>query len=79
MAVPQPFDGKLRWLKVQSTDQHGRFTFQGLRPGEYRVYAWDVYRGGGHYNLKDFGLSSVSVNLKEDAREQVELKLVTKD
>ena len=32
--------------KVTGTDNQGRFQLQGLRPGDYRVFAWENIENG---------------------------------
>jgi hypothetical protein len=80
MLLPQPFVAErvpmLR--RSTSTDQNGRFTLSGVAPGEYRVYAWDTYPSINEMDaeqLKSFEKFAATVKLKEESREQVELKL----
>lgn len=79
-ALIQPFNPERRsaMQKTATTDQNGRFTLQGLAPGEYRIYAWDSYLPLNDLDaeqLKPFEKLSTVVKLKEEGREQVELKL----
>jgi hypothetical protein len=81
-ALIQPFNPERRsaMQKTATTDQNGRFTLQGLAPGEYRIYAWDSYMPLNDLDaeqLKPFEKLSTVVKLKEEAREQVELKLAS--
>ena len=82
VALMQPFnpDRRSAMQKTVTTDQNGRFTLQGLAPGEYRIYAWDSYLNLNDLDaeqLKPFEKLSAAVRLKEEAREQVELKLAS--
>jgi hypothetical protein len=82
VALAQPFDPNRRsaMQKTATTDQNGRFTLQGLAPGEYRVYAWDSYlllNDLDTEQLKPFDKFAAAVKLKEEAREQLELKLAS--
>jgi hypothetical protein len=82
VALMQPFNADRRsaMQKMATTDQNGRFTLQGLAPGEYRIYAWDSYLPMSELDaeqLKPFEKLSAAVELKEEAREQVELKLAS--
>lgn len=82
IAVPQPFNPERRTAmqKTSTTDQNGRFTLQGLAPGEYRIYAWDSFLPLGDLDpeqLKAFDKLAATVKLSEAAREQVELKLAS--
>ncbi len=63
--------------KTASTDQNGRFSIQGIAPGEYRVYAWDSFLPWNQVDaeqLRAFEKFSATVKLKEEAREHVDLK-----
>jgi hypothetical protein len=78
LAQPYHFDRRSGMQKTTSTDQSGQFTLQGLAPGEYRIYAWDSYLPWNDLDpeqLKPFEQLAAAVKLKEESREQVELKL----
>ena len=34
------------WFKSGTTDQYGRFTLSGIRPGDYRLFAWERIEQG---------------------------------
>lgn len=80
--LPHPFTPAqpMTARRTASTDQNGRFSLEGVRPGEYRVYAWDSYIPMNDLDaeqLKPFEKFAATVKLKEEAREQLELKLAT--
>ena len=82
LLVPQPFvpDQPMMTRKTASTDQNGRFSIKAVKPGEYKVYAFDSYMPMNDIDpdqLKPFEKFATTVKLKEEAREQVELKLAT--
>lgn len=57
--------------KTATTDQNGRFTLEGLTPGEHRIYAWDSYLPLNDLDpeqLKPFEQFAATVKLKEEAR-----------
>lgn len=60
---------KIRFDYVARTDDRGRFNFQGLRPGNYRVYAIDDADGDMKYSSPEelfaFSDFTVSPSLKE--------------
>ena len=78
--LPQPFqpDRPPARRKTTTTDQNGRFSIQGVAPGEYRVYACDTYVPWNDVDpeqLKPLDKLAVTVKLKEEAREEVTLKI----
>jgi hypothetical protein len=82
MVLPHPFDPAqpLMMRKTATTDQNGRFSVNGVAPGEYRVYAWNSFLPLNSLDaeqLKQFDKFAVAVTLKEQSREQVSLKLAT--
>jgi len=44
--------GQISFSKLQPTDQKGEFSFSGLPPGEYRVFAWENVEPGAYENLQ---------------------------
>jgi protocatechuate 3,4-dioxygenase beta subunit len=43
-----PRQNRLDLYKTAATDQFGRFTFAGIAPGDYKVYAWEDIPRGAH-------------------------------
>jgi hypothetical protein len=80
-ALPQPFNPDRRIaMKSATTDQNGRFTIQGLAPGEYRIYAVDTYVPFHDFDaeqMKPFDKLATAVKVREAGSEQIEVKLVT--
>ena len=69
-------------LRSVGTDQDGKFSFKGPRPGKYRLFAIQ----GVHRNdlenpdlLKEFTSRGVEVELAEHDRKQIELPLIAPD
>jgi protocatechuate 3,4-dioxygenase beta subunit len=63
---------------IGATDQNGRFTIQGLAPGNYLLYAWQnvdesVYRDPDF--LKSQEANGFAVKVEENSHQQVELKV----
>lgn len=63
----------------QSSDQDGRFSFRGVPPGDYKLFAWDkidygVYRDPAF--LERYEDEGAKVSVKERSQEVAELKLL---
>jgi hypothetical protein len=78
--IPDAAHRSLSWMhKTANTDQNGRFVIQGVRPGEYKIYAWeeveqDAYQDPDFMKLHESAGETVSV--KEGAHETVQLKVI---
>jgi protocatechuate 3,4-dioxygenase beta subunit len=75
-----PQDGGL--TVVQTADENGMLSFKGLKPGDYRLLAWDDVEAGAPYDpdfLKPFEALSKSVKLEAAGHEAVSLKAITAD
>jgi len=67
------------YYRTVSTDASGGFTFKGLTPGEYRVYAWEETEYGAWMDpdfLKPQESRGEAVSIAEGARESVQVKLI---
>ena len=56
------------------TDENGRFQLQGIRPGKYRLYAWEEFENGAQFNpdvTGPFEARSVAIEVAEGARKEV--------
>jgi protocatechuate 3,4-dioxygenase beta subunit len=62
------------------SDQYGGFSFRGIAPGDYRVYAWEAIDGGAYLDpdfLKTYESFSTVVTVEEKSRENnLQLKLI---
>jgi len=66
-------------FRTGTTDQNGRYQLQGLRPGSYRVYAFEHLEPGAYEDeewLKGFADQAHSVRLSESAQETLDLKSI---
>ena len=55
------------------------FTIHGVRPGEYKIYAWEIVEPGAYQDpdfIKPYESAGEAVSIKESARETVQLKLI---
>lgn len=67
-----------RYRKTQS-DQNGRFQLQGLRPGDYTVFAWESVDGEEYYNpefLKAYAGQGSALRLGEGERKTLSLEAI---
>jgi protocatechuate 3,4-dioxygenase beta subunit len=65
--------------QVTTTDQYGGFSFKGVAPGSYRVYAWEVIDEGAYFDpdfLKAYESFSTAVTAEEKSRENLQLTLI---
>jgi hypothetical protein len=65
--------------KTAYSDQNGHFTIRGVRPGEYKIYAWEDIEDGAYQDpdfVKPHESAGESLSIKEGAHETVQLKLI---
>ena len=61
-------------FKSTTTDQAGAFSFRGLTPGKYKVYAWEEIENGAHQDpdfLRRWGGKAADVEVKESSANTV--------
>lgn len=79
--VPEGFAqrGRAELYKTGVTDQFGKFTLRGVRPGEYKLFAWeDVEPGSWHDRdfLRPYEPKGVKVKVSEGGVEIKELRVL---
>lgn len=78
--IPDASHPSVLWLfKTADTDQNGHFTIHGVRPGEYRIYAWEMVESGAYQDpdfLKPYESAGETVSIKERSHETVQVKLM---
>ena len=65
--------------KTATTDQDGRFTLQGISPGEYKLFAWQAIEPGAYEDpdiLKTVEDKGVQVSVQEGARLTIQLEAI---
>ena len=65
--------------KTTTTDQYGRFSVKGIRPGEYKLFAWEDIEPGIYHDaefLKPLESRGRAVRIEESSGHAVELKLI---
>jgi protocatechuate 3,4-dioxygenase beta subunit len=80
VAVPEArFRGRTdRYLKTVS-DQSGRFSLHGIRPGDYTVFAWETVDGEAYFNpdfLKSYEGLGNAMKVSEGMRTALQLKVI---
>ena len=77
---PQPQRTSL--YQLAETDENGRFQFQGLRPGKYRLYAWEEFEAGAQFDPEvtaPFQARSVAIEVAEGERKEVAVARISVD
>jgi hypothetical protein len=68
------------WLfQTSETDQSGHFTIRGVKPGDYKIYAWESVESGAYQDrdfVKPHESAGEALSIKERAHETVQLKLI---
>jgi Carboxypeptidase regulatory-like domain len=77
--IPEPPRSERRdFARRAGTDQHGEFAFQGVAPGEYRVYAWTSLEMNAEIDadfVKPYRERSTPVTVTETSTQKLELIL----
>ncbi|MGH9817823.1 MAG: carboxypeptidase regulatory-like domain-containing protein, partial [Candidatus Acidiferrales bacterium] len=66
-------------FKTGTTDQMGKFTLRGIRPGEYKLFAWDDVEPGSWHDpdfLRSYEQKGISVKVSEGGAQTKELKVL---
>ncbi|MBK5293401.1 MAG: carboxypeptidase regulatory-like domain-containing protein [Acidobacteriia bacterium] len=82
LAPAKQFQNWTEMYRYVTADQIGVFRMAGLRPGEYRVHAWEQLEMGAHQDpeiLAKFDAEGTKVEIKAGGREGVELKAIPAD
>jgi protocatechuate 3,4-dioxygenase beta subunit len=76
----EPYKSWAELYRTTNTSQNGSFTFANVRPGRYRLYAFEAVEPGSNQDpefIKRFEADGKSINLVEKGSEAVQLKLIT--
>ena len=77
--IPDQGRDRSELYKTSVSDQNGRFTFRGIAPGGYRVYAWEVIKANAWYDrdlLSQYEALGKPVRIQESSKETVDLKII---
>ena len=80
VAVPEPrLRSRTDHYRKTVSDQSGRFTLRGVRPGEYTLFAWETVEGDAYYNsdfLKSYEQRGTALQLSEGVRKNLQLEVI---
>ncbi|HWC98418.1 MAG TPA: carboxypeptidase-like regulatory domain-containing protein [Candidatus Sulfopaludibacter sp.] len=74
-----PKDGTDR-KTINSTDENGTFTIKGLKPGDYRLYAWEDIEDGAYNDpefLKKWSSRATDVTIDPSSQKSVQYKVIS--
>jgi protocatechuate 3,4-dioxygenase beta subunit len=66
-------------FRNEVTDQEGRFTFRGITPGDYRIFAWEDIEPFAYFDpavVKQYEAAGKLVHIQESSAESVEVRLI---
>ncbi len=75
-----PKEGGGPYVNARSTDENGGFSFQGLRPGDYKLFAWEDLEEGAHNDpevQKAWSSRAADVKVDPSGRQSVQLKVIS--
>ena len=80
VAVPEPrLRSRTDHYRKTVTDQNGRFTLRGIRPGNYTLFAWQTVEGDAYFNsdfLKSYEQQGTALQLSEGDRKSLQLEVI---
>jgi uncharacterized surface anchored protein len=78
--IPDDAHKGLIWLyKTANTDQNGTFSIKSVRPGDYKLYAWEDIESGAYQDpdfVKPHESAGESVTVKQSSHENLQLKAI---
>ncbi len=78
--IPDEKHRSIAWLyKTASTDQNGHFTMKGVRPGEYKIYAWEEVEYGAYQDpdfVKPHESAGVDISAKPSGHDTIQLAVI---
>lgn len=77
--VPEQARNRQELYRTAATDQEGRFTFRGIAPGDYRIFAWEDIEPFAYFDpgvIKQYEASGKLVHIQESSSETAEVRLI---
>jgi hypothetical protein len=75
-----PKDGSASRTHENNTDENGSFTMKGLKPGDYRLFAWEDIEDGAYNDpefLKQWSSRAADVKLDPSGQQTVQIKVIS--
>lgn len=78
--IPDEKHRSITWLyKTASTDQNGHFAIKGVRPGEYKIYAWEEVEYGAYQDpdfVKPHESAGADISAKASGHDTIQLAVI---
>jgi hypothetical protein len=77
-----PKQGPASAIQSRNSDENGAVSFRGLKPGEYRLYAWEDLEPGAQQDpdvQKKYESRATTVKLEPSAKQAVQVKVIPVD
>lgn len=79
LLIPEQNRDRPELYKTTISDANGHFTFQGIAPGEYRVYSWEAIEPNAWYDrdvLSRYEQQGKLLRIQEGSKETIEIKVI---
>jgi hypothetical protein len=77
--VPDQQRSRLDLYSTARSDQNGHFTFRGIPPGDYKIFAWEALEQFVYYDaevLRVFEAKGKLVHVAESSKQTVEVRII---
>jgi hypothetical protein len=78
--IPDQNRDRPELYKDATTDKKGHFSFRGIAPGAYKVFAWEALESFSYWNkdvLSRYESQGKAVNITEGSRQTVDVKIIS--
>jgi hypothetical protein len=77
--IPDQDRVRTELFKTAVTDQNGRFTFRGITPGNYRIFAWEGLEANSYFDpdvLSQYEQQGKTIRVAEAGKHTAEVKMI---
>jgi protocatechuate 3,4-dioxygenase beta subunit len=77
--VPDQQRNRFDLYRTARSDQNGRFTFRGLPPGDYKVFAWELLEPFAYYDpevMRVFEARGKLLHVTESSKQTVDVRII---